>query len=122
LNRVNTLDLARDQLVLALLVRSVCSGGAGRLETSVVVISKGPWFIGEREISGLDRDRAAWGLEMIAAQNLAIALDTALELKIPNRLEHDDNATRDYCCFVRCLRNAFTHAPYRPRWVLSNPR
>lgn len=118
MKRVDTLDLARDQLVLSILIRGVFSGRAGTFQTSLAGVSKGPWSFGTEEIESLDKDRAAWGLEMIATQNLAIALDTALEIKIPNRLRYPEPRARDYFCFVRCLRNAFAHDPYRPRWDL----
>jgi hypothetical protein len=117
-----SLELARETFYLSLIVRATCSGGVGTLDASrLFAISLGPWSIGRQELDGIDRDRAAWGLETLATQNLAIALDSALERVIPLRLSDTATQDRDYFCFVRCLRNAFAHAPLSPTWVLSNP-
>lgn len=120
MDRLASLEIARDQLILSILVRGVFSAGAGSFETRIVGISKGPWSIGEEEINAVDKPRAAWGLEMIATQNLAVALDSALEDSVTNRLTHPASDLCEYFCFVRCLRNSFAHDPYDPTWELKN--
>jgi hypothetical protein len=106
--------------VLSILIRGVLSAGAGSFETNLVAVALGSWSLGTEEIRGLNSDRAAWGLERIATQNLALTLDAALEDRVPNRLKHPDPCTRDFFCFVRCLRNAFAHDPYHPTWDLRS--
>jgi len=112
MKRIDTINLAKEQLILSLIVRAVCSGMVGTLESPLYSVSLGPWTPSREEMDGIDRDRAAWGLEKLATQNLAVALDAALK-RVPQEL--------DLCRFVRCLRNAFAHDPYKPTWVLRDP-
>ncbi len=57
----------------------------------------------------------------LATQNLAISLDTYLEVSLGNqRLKEGEHV--DYCQYVRCLRNAFAHNPYSPKWVLKDTK
>lgn len=114
---IHGLELARDQLILSLHVRGVCSAGAGEIESGLVAVSLGPWPI---ELEAIDQDRAAWGLERVATQNLAVALDSALEDAFPAWRSIARGSDLDYFCFVRCLRNAFAHDPYEPHWVLRD--
>ena len=81
-------------------------------------VSLGPYKI--EGLDSIDRDRAAWSLEVVSTQHLAITLDTALE-NIFSKMRHNvETPDKDYFTFVRCLRNAFAHDPYEPTWDLSN--
>jgi hypothetical protein len=120
MNYVESLRVARDQFILSIFIRGVFSGGAGSFESRLDFICLGPWSVGEDEFDKIDKNVAAWGLERISTQNLMISLDTALENSVPNRLQTHDHLTRDYYCFVRCLRNAFAHNPYKPKWNLKS--
>src|SRR5690606_24026638 len=109
----------KDQFVLSLMVRAAAEG-AGLLRSDMDVITLGPWSISKSEMDALDVPRASAAMEMIATQTLAITLDTALETVFPDRLRSYDQADRDYFCFVRCLRNAFSHDPFAPTWHLKD--
>lgn len=120
MNHLHSLKIAREQFILSLFIRGVFSGGGGTFESNLVFVSLGPWSIGGDELDKIDKDAAAWGLERISTQNLMISLDTALEKSVPDRLQSPHLQSRDYFCFVRCLRNAFAHNPYQPAWDLRS--
>ena len=112
----NVLDAASDQLILSLQIRAVFNG-FGRFERPLVGVSLGPYEI---NMEDADLPNGAWSMEVISTQHLAITLDTYLEKNIPNRLNAGQYL--DYCCFVRCLRNAFAHDPYNPIWELRDEK
>jgi len=114
---LTTLKIARNQFILSLHVRNIHSFGIGKMDCSLLEVYLGPYPI---DISGVDFSQAAWSMEKISTQNLAISLDSLLEVSISNRLQHPDCKIKDFCCFVRCLRNASAHDPYFPVWDLRS--
>lgn len=119
MNYIKSLEVAKEQFILSLYVRSICSGHAGVLESKLISTSLGPYHIDVLE--DIDRDRAAWSLELISTQQLAVSLDTALGKGFGDSWRKKQNEDTDYFTFVRCLRNAFAHNPYNPKWELRDP-
>jgi len=119
IDRIKSLAIAKEQLVLSLHIRGICET-SDPLPSRLVFISLGPWN-NIPHLDDIDRRRAAWGLERISTQNLAIALDSALKESFPDGMDSEIEELRSYFRFVRCLRNAFAHDPYSPVWVLTGP-
>jgi hypothetical protein len=118
MNYAETLTFAKEQFILSLHVRCVCSGPGGILDSRLISVSLGPYEI--RCLDSIDRDRAAWSLELISTQHLVISLDAALENGFQKQRLKEPSDNKDYFSFVRCLRNAFSHNPYFPRWELND--
>ena len=111
---IDGLMCAKDQFILSIHTSAIYRGGIGQMSTNIVACSLGPYEI---NFDDVDFVRGAWSAEKIAVQNLAVALDTCLEEQLgKGRL----NNNSDIVVFVRCLRNAFTHNPYAPKWVLTS--
>ena len=117
---MRTLEIAKEQFILSLHVRAVCSGPGGTLDSRLIGVSLGPYPM--TGLDSIDRDRAAWSSELISTQHLAISLDTALEKTFAANRLTDSSLHRDYFTFVRCLRNAFAHNPYEPKWELRDEK
>ncbi len=113
---IQSLKIAKEALILSIELSGIFSAGAGKFESSLHEVALGPYSLGFENRHKINRDRAAWSIEIISTQNLIITLDTVLEQHFPNRLKDD------YFCFVRCLRNAFAHNPYYPIWELRDKR
>jgi len=117
IDEVDGLISAKEQFILALHTRSIFNGGIGEMSMNLVAVSLGPYKI---DLDGIDFASAAWSAEKIATQNLAIALDSCLEVKCGRKRLEKTNDMHDKYVFIRCLRNAFSHNPYRPKWELKN--
>lgn len=114
IDEVDGLISAKEQFILSLHTSAIFRGGIGEMSMNIVSFSLGPYPI---DTDGIDFISASWSAEKIATQNLAIALDSCLEAKLGKDRLKEGN---DIIVFIRCLRNAFSHNPYKPKWELTN--
>ena len=50
---------------------------------------------------------------------MIVQIDTALEMCIENRFEHIDNQVKSTAWIARLIRNAFSHDPFNPKWLID---
>jgi hypothetical protein len=112
---IDTLHIAKEQFILSLKVRAVYNG-CGNLECNLAAVALGPWSIGKKELNKIDHVRASWALERVSTQNLAITLDSLLQ----KHKKEISKIPEGYLEYVRCLRNAFAHDPFMPKWELKD--
>jgi len=60
-------------------------------------------------------------LEHVGTFVLAVQMDTLLEERLPNRLDHPLPAIQSAARIAKLIRNAFAHNPFSPRWLLTPP-
>lgn len=58
-------------------------------------------------------------LHHVATHTLAVQIDTFLQQKYADRLNHSDNAIKSASWIARLMRNAFAHNPFNPIWILN---
>jgi len=86
-------------------------------------MSYGGLHIGKADLR-LTPDEAALAssaLEHTATFALAVAVDSAFEKIIPDRFNSSDPAIVVAARIARIIRNAFSHDPFFPTWVCTNP-
>ncbi len=110
------LKYARDQFVLAVHIRAKIEM-QGWISSDLVGVSLGKYEI--PSLHEIQQDHAAWSLEMISTNNLAIALNVAIEKELEDKVIKSND---DVFLFIKCLRNAFAHNPYDPKWHLTDTR
>lgn len=109
---------AKAQFILSQHTTLAYRFGVGQIDIDIAAVYLGPYTI---DLTDVDLIRGAWSAEKIATQNLAVSLDTYLEASLGNqRLKEGDSI--GFCTYVRCLRNAFAHNPYSPKWVLRDEK
>ncbi|PIW61097.1 MAG: hypothetical protein COW13_03565, partial [Candidatus Omnitrophica bacterium CG12_big_fil_rev_8_21_14_0_65_50_5] len=54
--------------------------------------------------------------------NLAVSLDSLIQKNKDRVKEREKEELKDYFDYVRCLRNAFAHNPFIPKWELKNKK
>jgi len=118
MNPLDTLMAARAQFVLSQYTTLAYCFGLQGIDIDIKAVYLGPYSI---DIKDTDLIRGAWSAEKIATQNLAVSLDSYLEASLGNKRLRDEDIF-DFCKYVRCLRNAFAHNPYSPKWVLTDKR
>lgn len=108
---------AERQFKLALSVRNLCNGSSNAFDY-LDAFSFGHHLAehDELRLTAKEEDRAAAALEHSTTYLMAIQLDTALALAVPQRFKHPDVDIQSACWIARLLRNAFAHNPLNPTW------
>lgn len=64
-------------------------------------------------------DYAAWYLHRSATDLMAVAIKNAIQVVEPNPEKSRKTDVRAAYQISRLIRNAFTHAPFRPTWLID---
>ncbi|HEY7329841.1 MAG TPA: hypothetical protein VH592_19560 [Gemmataceae bacterium] len=118
---IRSLDIAAMQFKLAIQVAGAAHSGT--LPQQCVGMVYGGLSIGKDalKLEPNDAALASTALQHCATFALAVAVDTALEQTIPDRFNSQDPKIVAAARIARIIRNAFTHDPFYPRWVCTNP-
>jgi hypothetical protein len=118
---IRSLDLAANQYKLALQTKAAADLGA--VPQRLIGVTYGGLHIDKQDnqLSPEDAAFASSALEHTAMFTLAVAADTALERTIPDRFNESNQNVATAARIARILRNAFSHDPFFPRWICTNP-
>jgi hypothetical protein len=118
---LKSIAMSKELALFALDIRAICQFNPEALKSGLVHVSLGPYNIRNEDRENIEKDRAAWSMEHLATQHLMVTLDSAFETVFKDDDRLTLNSSSDYFIFIRCLRNAFAHNPFYPKWVLKNP-
>jgi len=116
-----SLDIAAMQFKLALHVNTLTT--CGTLPQKTAGMNYGKLYIYKDDLMLSEDDAAIAGSSLMhcATFMLAVAIDSALEREIPERFNSSDPDVVVAARIARILRNAFSHDPFFPTWLCTNP-
>jgi len=116
---IRSLDIAAVQFKLSLQVGAL----PGAVDQRLTYMQYGRLGIEKQDLQ-LSPDDVALGqtaLQHTATFALALAIDSAFERLVPDRFNCRNPDIAVAARIARILRNAFSHDPFFPRWICTNP-
>ncbi len=77
------------------------------------IVTRDEWELTEKEL-----EQAGPILEHVSTYLTVVQIDTVLGKIIEERFEHPNADIRSACWIARLIRNAFSHDPFHPTWIL----
>ncbi len=111
---------AEQQYKLAVAVHSACTISKGNVFDYLETFAFGDRTVTKAtlHLTPNEEERAASALEHSATYLLAVQVDKVLSEAVSDRFKHRDDNIRAASWIARLIRNAFTHNPLDPVWLI----